>query len=425
MRWAALAVAAVGLLALGVSGYLMPPDASSGWWVCPSAGEHWRRVVPFADRLPVLGVNEWRWFFRVALVLAWGGYGWLVWSHKERPGLPRLSGWASVNPAAPYIASAVPLLVAVFAPPALSSDVYSYAMDGRMAVVYGTNPYSVSEANPQPRTDEATTFAAHDYPPPYGPVWVSLAVVVAAVVPGLFGQVVALKLVQAVALIGASRVARELGGEVARFAVLLNPLLVIEGAGSGHNDVLMVALLLAAVWAWKSDRWTLAGVLVGLAAGVKVLPVAVLPWLAVLAYRGDGWKRAVRVVGVAVAVLAVAYLPYLNGGRFFDGMAATAGQSATADQKTAATIRSALLAGVGWLAGAVWVMRNRYPTAWAEAWAAFALVMAFAVNARCYPWYLTWVLVPVLCGAVRRAGPVGIAACALGAGLQWLYTHDW
>jgi hypothetical protein len=298
-------------------------------------------------------------------------------------------------------------------------------MDGRMAVTYGTNPYSVSEANPQPRADEATTFAAHDYPPPYGPVWVSLAVVVAAVVPNLFGQVLTLKLVQAAALIGASRVAKELGGEAARFAVLLNPLLVTEGAGSGHNDPLMAALLLAAVWAWRSERWAVAGVLVGLAAGVKVLPVAVLPWLAFLAFRGGGWKRAGRVAGVAAGVLAVTYLPYLNGGRFLDGVAATAGQSATADQKTAAATRSAVLAGVGWLAGAVWVARNRLPTAWAEAWAAFALVMAFAVNARCYPWYLSWVLVPVLGGAVRKAVPVGTAACALGAGLQWLYTHDW
>jgi hypothetical protein len=110
----------------------------------------------------------------------------------------------------------------------------------------------------------------------------------------------------------------------------LSPLPVIELAGNGHVDGLALLLLVAAVLALCRDRRGWAGVLIGLAAMVKLYPaVAVAAW-----WRRGRW----RMVVAAAAVCVISYLPhvltvgtrvlgylpgylkeehYTSGGRFF------------------------------------------------------------------------------------------------------------
>jgi Glycosyltransferase family 87 len=101
----------------------------------------------------------------------------------------------------------------------------------------------------------------------------------------------------AVALHGQRRDPRQ----VAWYA--LCPLAVIELAGNGHVDGLALLLLVAAVLALRRDRRGWAGVLIGLAAMVKLYPaVAVAVW-----WRRGRWRMAIAAAGVC----AVAYAPHV------------------------------------------------------------------------------------------------------------------
>jgi hypothetical protein len=109
----------------------------------------------------------------------------------------------------------------------------------------------------------------------------------------------------------------------------LAPLPVIEFAGNGHVDGLALLFLVAAMLALQRDRRGGAGVLVGLAAMVKLYPaLALAGWWRRGRWRMVAFAAAVVVVTEAPHVLfvgprVVGYLPgylheehYTSGGRF-------------------------------------------------------------------------------------------------------------
>ena len=95
------------------------------------------------------------------------------------------------------------------------------------------------------------------------------------------------------------------GGRPAGLAVAWAwcPLVVFEAGNDGHVDVLAAVLTVGAVWLLACSRAGWGGAVLGLAIGVKVLPLLVAP--AVLR------RRPLAVVGAAGAVLAATYLPHL------------------------------------------------------------------------------------------------------------------
>jgi hypothetical protein len=195
---------------------------------------------------------------------------------------------------------AVPLLAT---PPLYSRDLYAYAGQAAL-VVAGRDPYAVGPGA-LPGTLAADVDEVWlDAPSPYGPVWLWLAGLVVRVTGDAVGPaVLGLRLL---AVVGVGLVAwalTRLAADPARALWLgvANPLVLLHFVAGGHNDALMVGLLLTGV-AVARRAVVVAAVLVTLAALVKVPALAGLAYLPLLTPRP---LRAAVVVPVVAAVTAV------------------------------------------------------------------------------------------------------------------------
>ncbi len=85
-----------------------------------------------------------------------------------------------------------------------------------------------------------------------------------------------------------------------------NPLVLLELTVNLHTEALMLPLCLGAVLMARRDRWWAVGLLIGLAASVRLMPMVFLLALPAVA----GWRRIVLPSVIAMVVLALSWLPF-------------------------------------------------------------------------------------------------------------------
>ena len=188
--------------------------------------------------------------------------------------------------------------VAVLAPDMLSQDVFSYASYGRMLLVHGANPHV--EVPAQYPGDVYLDYVYWKFVPSfYGPLWT----LISTGLVGLAGEDVAraallFRALEAVAaVLGAALVLAVLEEFDPRRALAggilfgWNPLLVVEGGLSGHNDVLMVTLMTLAVALVARGRGAAACTALVLAGLIKFTALALLPLFGIyLLRRAPSWR---------------------------------------------------------------------------------------------------------------------------------------
>ncbi|WP_326552655.1 polyprenol phosphomannose-dependent alpha 1,6 mannosyltransferase MptB [Micromonospora sp. NBC_01813] len=306
IRWTGL-LGAVGLAVAGFLGGALPDPPAAGWAV-------------FTSGRGALSVLAWL-AGTAALVWAW-------WS--ARHGVPSVR-WALVTVGL----WALPLLVA---PPLASRDIYSYACQGW---VYGAggDPYGGVAGQGCPWID-AVAPLWRDSPAPYGPVFVWLAGLAVTIGAGLTGTLLVLRLfaVAGLLLIALTLpgLARRCGLPAGRalWLTLACPVVLVHLVSGGHNDALMVGLLVAGLWTIVAGAAPASGgapsarfgggllfgrfgggvvftrfaggVLLGLAVGVKATALVVLPFAAVLAVSGPRRPAALVRAGAPVLLGAAA-----------------------------------------------------------------------------------------------------------------------
>ncbi|MEU8374462.1 polyprenol phosphomannose-dependent alpha 1,6 mannosyltransferase MptB [Micromonospora sp. NPDC048894] len=323
----------------------------------------------------------------------------------------------------------VPLLVA---PPLASRDVYAYACQGATYAA-GFNPYEQGvSALPCPWLDTVSPIW-RDTPAPYGPLFALLSGAAVAATDSLVGSIVLFRLlaVAGVALLAAVLpvLARRCGvaPERALWLTLGSPLVGVHLVAGAHNDALMVGLLVAglAVVASHPGRpgpLLAGGVLLGLAAGIKVTALVVVPFAALAALAGTySIRRLCRdggwVVGGAVGTVVGATLAAgLNFGWISGlqqgGLAIAWTSPPTAVGQTAGYVAALFGADIdalpvtrtiGMLVLAVllvwlwWRARTRDPL-----WhAGLALAATVALAPLFHPWYWLWPLA-VLAATTHR-----------------------
>jgi hypothetical protein len=219
-------------------------------------------------------------------------------------------------------------LVAVMATmyPVNAIDLYIYAVRSRIFTGHGADPIAVAPAAfPD---DPLMNFSSRqwgDDVSPYGPLW-NLIAAPATLIAGdrIDVAVVALKVFAAGStLLGAWIVYRTVApwrpDEAATGALvyLWNPLVLWEGVGNGHNDVVLAVPLLLALLAWatRQDRWVIP--LLVTATLIKYVTVLILPLAAVAIWRrAGGWRVPWRTVGWAavasVLALSVGLFPFYD-----------------------------------------------------------------------------------------------------------------
>jgi len=206
------------------------------------------------------------------------------------------------------------LSLIVFAGPILiSTDVFSYLAYARMGVVHGINPYL---HGPVAIVDDPVFhYVGHNWlrvDTAYGPLYTLLSYPLGALglVGGLWGMKVYALLASAATLALTWRVARRRDHDpvFALLAVGANPLYEIYGLGGAHNDLIMLALMMAAVAFTLSDRDAAAGATVVAGALVKATVAVLLPFM-VLARR-----RAPILYGALAALALCALAGFLAFG---------------------------------------------------------------------------------------------------------------
>ena len=238
-----------------------------------------------------------------------------------------------------------------------SSDAYRYVWDGRVQLA-GTSPYRYAPLDdrlaqlrdpvlfpglgPGDRSGFTTTPLPTDrgellaraqddprtrinrprVPTIYPPVAQAWFTVVAAVTPWSLGtrglQVGSAAI--AVLLAGALALWRRRRGEDPLGALwwACCPTVMIEAGNGAHVDIVAAALVVGGLWVFTTASGRRAavvvgGLLLGLAASVKLTPLVMLPAMAPLRGSGvfDRVRRALPAPVVAVATLAISYLPHV------------------------------------------------------------------------------------------------------------------
>lgn len=222
--------------------------------------------------------------------------------------------------------------------PLTSDDIYRYVWDGRVQLA-GIDPYRFVPLDPALSFLRDTQLFPAGRPPAinrpgvhtiYPPGAQAVFTAVAFLVPAWLGLAGLRVLAGSAVVITTVLLGRYLGPR--RGLALLygaNPLVMIEAANGGHLDALVALAVLGVVWCTVSRRLWWAGVFLGLAASLKLVPLLLVP---VLLRRGR-WRTSLAAVAITVAgyvphVLAVGalvlgYLPgylaeegYDSGGRF-------------------------------------------------------------------------------------------------------------
>jgi hypothetical protein len=323
---------------------------------------------------------------------------------------------------APVLAVAVVIQVAPLAGPVLlSTDAYTYWAYGRIGAVHGENPYDVApSAFP---SDPAYAVMGEDWRETtsvYGPGFTLLSEGHAAVVGDspdaaawLYrGAATACML----ALVG---LAARLGRRPALAAAFVgwNPLLAVHFAGGGHNDALMMVLVLGALALSAARHPNLAGVSWAVSIALKWVP-AIFLVLRALEARATG--RPVRHLGFALAAGVLAGLALWRYGLGWIGAVVPLAENATKQAVYSIPHRFSDLTGLPegaaaglfaglyaiafvWLARAAWHGRAR-------------LGLAAGLLLVCTPWLVPWYAVwAVPLAAIEEDRAARLLALALSA----------
>ena len=240
-----------------------------------------------------------------------------------RAGLPK--GWGTVAAVAPALAFQVTLFLM---PGLFTTDLFSYVMYGQIAGPYELNPYVHLPAYfPQNRIFHWIHPLWHYAPSVYGPAWIDVSVPIARAVAAWseVDKVLAYKLlINVVHLLGVGCLAllvhRLRPGHVLTSLVLYawNPLILFEFGAYGHNDAVMVSLMLFGLLLFTAQRRLLGVAALTVAVLVKMAAILLLPYYAVAWARARGTLRGfVEVMGMAgavvVAITVGLYVPWWVG----------------------------------------------------------------------------------------------------------------
>ena len=232
-----------------------------------------------------------------------------------------IAGWRAVASGgakawrAALIVAVLLRLVAAFAPPSLSDDLFRYVWDGRVQAA-GHHPYKFAPADPM--REELRDAAVYprinhpEIPTIYPPLAELLFAALAKAGLGVTGFKLALGILDLGVVFVLARLLDALSLPRAR-AILYawNPLAIVETAGSGHVEPLGIALLLLALVWLVQGRPTRAGAAFGAAIQAKLLPLILVPGVV----RRMKTGAVLVTIGVVLAIDA----PYAIRGPAFGG----------------------------------------------------------------------------------------------------------
>ncbi|HET7036315.1 MAG TPA: glycosyltransferase 87 family protein [Thermomicrobiaceae bacterium] len=367
-----------------------------------------------------------------ALLIAFGCYV-VAWLGVQR--LRPTRGALALVLGVPTIAAA--LLTPSY--PLLSRDFFYNVVSARTLGRYGQNPFRVPPGHFP--ADPFLPYADwHQLTMPYGPLWAQLTGALAwSSGDDLLATFLAFKLLALASFLGATAALLWLLAGLDRDRLLpglvlwaWNPLVLVEAVGNAHNDILMLALLLAGLALTLRGRATTALITLALAVAVKQVALALLPLVLVyLARQQPTWRARLRALApglLAAAMLLAALYASLWAG-FRQTALSFAGQTefyrasplalarmlllhVTPTPEPALRLAVAILAAGGYL-WLLWRLGRRPDDLLSTGYSAFLLlILLWPVFA---PWYVPWLVALAAAGPARRCAWQAIVLSATAA----------
>jgi hypothetical protein len=357
-------------------------------------------------------------------------------------------GRVSVGAVAIFVVGAHALLLLV--PLLFSRDVYSYAFYGRIAGVYGGNPYVQTPLDHS--GDMLWNFVGSQWvntPAYYGPAWTSLSAVLSKILPRPIDDVQAYRFISiAASLLTCGLivwVVHRVWPQRTAFALAAfgaNPVVLFHSVASGHNDLLVALGIVSAYALLLSKREAAAVVVLTLAALIKV--TALLPLIMLLVWcvarRAPEERRAAFVsrVGLSAGIGLLLALPYFQLHDPTLGMVGLASRSGwfAPTRAIARLVNGVTFHTLGWvvslgalsllawcvwsLARAVWRRTSTGSMSGKELGAVWgwALVLLLLLGPVLLPWYIVWGL-PLVWALPRVPRITMIAASAMLGVTLW------
>jgi alpha-1,6-mannosyltransferase len=328
----------------------------------------------------------------------------------------------------------------LLAPPLISTDIFSYQAYARMGSMYGANPYLTGPHAIALDPIFPYIGAKWSYiPSVYGPIFTIFSYVLAplsiAASVGIYKSIAAAASLGLVAIVW--NTARVRGANPVRAAALvgLNPLLVLYGVGGGHNDLLMLAAAMGAIYAILASRERLGGALTMFAVGIKLTAGLLLPFAIAAGgpQRGRDRRRDLILgAGTVFALLAsLTVALYGTGGlqllasversqskgdwHSIPGFVSTRLGLPTVGHILGFVLAAAFVGVSAWLVRRVW--RGRSDWIDAAGWATIAMLVAAS---SLLPWYVAWALPLAAVGTDRRLFRAALIATGVVLAVQML-----
>jgi alpha-1,6-mannosyltransferase len=301
----------------------------------------------------------------------------------------------------------------LLAPPLLSTDVFSYIAYGRIERLYHANPYLFGPS--AIRLDSVYPYIASEWvytPTDYGPLFTALSYLLAPLtiaanvigykaIAGLSSLVIVWVVWKAAALRGVDQVK-------AVALVGLNPVMIVYGVGGGHNDMLMLAMLVLGLYVLLMQRERTGGALIVAATAIKLTGGLVLPFAVADRSRAGAGSRGRRAVltGVVLAGLPAAALSFglfgtgplhlvgtlqavqsQGGFHSISGLLLTVVGLGELTGSVGLVLDAAFVCCLGWLLWRVW--KSDLDWINGAGWATVALLVTAGLL---LPWYVGWLL---------------------------------
>jgi hypothetical protein len=219
-------------------------------------------------------------------------------------------------------------------PMLFSDNVFAYIFSGRILAIYHADPLNHAPIQfPLDPFFDWVGITERNAPNIYGPLWLCISSALASIKAA---PVVTLLLFKALALLshllncvlvwlilGKIAPGRKLLGTL---LYAWNPLAIIELAGNGHNEGLLLSLFLLAtlVYVSNADKWreVVVMALLGFAVSINLVALLVAPMFAWFMVRDTSnpfraiWRMCCR-LAVVLAITLLLYLPFWHGASTF------------------------------------------------------------------------------------------------------------
>ena len=416
----------VGMVLSGSGIGSIPQPAANRWWFTVPVGTGIAAHLAFSASI-------------VVLLAGWVGVG----AHAFRGRLSVRTAWLIL------VLWGLPLFLGA---PLFSRDLYSYVAQGQLAG-HGLNPYVFAPSALGPGNVLSSVASVwRNTASPYGPLFVSVSHLGTSLAgASVVSQILvfrALELVGVVLLMLSLPVlARRLGNDpgLALWLAVLSPLALFSFVSSGHNDALMVGLMLAGITLGTGGRLRWGIALCALAATIKLPAAAGIVFLVADACtrldRSQRWRTVAEaaaisvlvVVGVTVGAglgwtwlgptalrvpteLRVLITPLVSVGTFVYGVLHAVGIPVT--RSATVTVVQAMGA-VAAVSGILWMVFHTKDRD-AVRLCGLALILFVILSPTLWPWYLMWGVAVLAATSAQRsralAALAGLGMLVVGAG---------